>query len=83
MHLTMKDQDQHGKTHIMCMERSVQVCIILNTDPEHAETYVTLAGSVGISEVFLLVRDTKRLVEYLENNWTTPQGTVLLSKRTR
>jgi hypothetical protein len=82
MHIYVKDQTKDGKPTIMCVEREIQVCIILNADNERLETLATLAGAIGVKEVYLLAK-ASNVPNLLDSGWALPQARILLVKGTK
>lgn len=80
MHLTIKDQEKDGRPAIMCIERPIRVCIVLNGSPEEADTFATLAGALGVTDVLVLAK-RKGLEEFFERGWLPEQEFSLLVKR--
>jgi hypothetical protein len=80
MHITMKEQTTDGKPAIMCVEREIRTCIILNADPEKIDTFVTLANAMGVTQVYLLT-DVHTAVQLVNTaGWVEPLMKVLLVK---
>lgn len=81
MHLTIKPQDKAEKrAAIMCIEKSIRTCIILNATPAEAETFATLAHALGITKVLYLADpDVQRECP----GWKQERDRVLLSKEVR
>lgn len=82
MHITMKEQTKDEKPAIMCVEREIRTCIILNSPADKIDTFVTLARAMGITQVYLLT-DVHTAVGLVNSaGWQEPVMKTLLVKET-
>jgi hypothetical protein len=80
MHISVREQTKDGKPAVMCVEREIRVCIILNADVDKVQTLATLAEAIGVSDVMLLAK-TKDVEALLADGWMPAETPVLLVKK--
>jgi hypothetical protein len=82
MHISVKDQTKDQKPAIMCVEREIRTCIILNADIDKVETLATLAEAIGVTEILILAKPNDVDALY-EQGWepSCPPTCVLLVKK--
>lgn len=79
MHLSIKDQTRDAKPAIMCIEKPIRVCIVLNASIEQATTFSTLAEALGVTEI-MCIAPYDKLEEYYAEGWVPMQTRLLVAK---
>ena len=79
MHLSITAQTKNAKPAIMCVEKPIRVCIILNGTPDEADTFVTLAAALLVDRILCLV-PAEQMQEFYADGWVDSVGPVLMVK---
>jgi hypothetical protein len=64
----------------MCIERPLRTCIILHAPLPNVETFATLAGALGVSEILMLA-SPKDVEELQHSGWNVDNENVILLTR--
>lgn len=83
MHVSITNQSDRKVVSTMCVDRETHSCIVLQADLDHLDQLVSMAGSLHVSEVRIIVTPFSDAVGFLEEmGWEPIPNAIVMRKAT-